>query len=67
MTYVEIRSKVTGKPAKRVLFEMVQEMSDANRRIIAMLEKDPAAAAAWKTLKDGFMYVDPGLVHLHAC
>ncbi|KAJ6616718.1 hypothetical protein B0H10DRAFT_1798904 [Mycena sp. CBHHK59/15] len=55
MTYVSIRSRTSQKTPKRVLVEMVREVSDLHRQIAATLEGDSQASMAWKTLEYGFI------------
>lgn len=57
MNYVPLRAKVNGKHPKRVLVEMVEEVSVLHRRIAGILEGNIEALLAWTTLEHGFMCV----------
>lgn len=55
MTYVVFRSKITDRPSLDVLSDMVRNVAESHRRIVAILSGCPTALAAWKTFEDGFM------------
>ncbi|KAJ7258172.1 isoprenoid synthase domain-containing protein [Mycena rebaudengoi] len=55
MNYVQIRARVSCKPPKQILLEMVREVGELHRRISETLSGSSEVLGAWKTLEYGFI------------
>jgi hypothetical protein len=53
--YIHNRAKTSAQAPARVLLEVANEVRVARDRIVATLDGEPEALAAWKNFEQGYM------------